>query len=114
MSKDKCYLCGEKATTKEHVPPKCLFPEKKDINSNIDYRKNLITVPSCETHNNSYSKDDEFLMVCLAGLLGNNSVGYEHQKGKVTRALKRRSSKLLNSTLKNRKPIYIKKRINLN
>lgn len=108
MSDDKCYFCGGNANTKEHVPPKCLFPEKKDTKSNTDYRKNLITVASCDEHNNDYAKDDEFLMVCLAGLLGNNSIGYEHQQGKVTRALKRRSGKLLDTALKNRKPILIK------
>jgi hypothetical protein len=26
-----CYWCGKPATSKEHVPPKCLFPIDKDI-----------------------------------------------------------------------------------
>ena len=69
-----CYMCGNPAITKEHVPPKCLFPEKKDIGTD-KYRLDLITVPSCEKHNNLKSDDDEFLMVSLAGILGNNSIG---------------------------------------
>ncbi len=45
-----------------------------------------LTVPSCEKHNNFKSDDDEFLMVSLAGILGNNSIGYIHSRGKVKRA----------------------------
>ena len=69
MKKDKiknqrCYICGAPATSKEHVPPQCLFPEKKDIGTE-KFRKDLITVPSCELHNTNKSKDDEFLMDAL-------------------------------------------------
>lgn len=89
-----CYACEERATSVEHVPPKCIFPELKD-SPHKDLRKNLITVPSCEVHNSSKSKDDEFLMVSLAGMLGNNSVGYTHSVTKVDRALRRSAHKLL-------------------
>jgi hypothetical protein len=59
-----CYYCNEIATTKEHTPPKCFFPKKKDLPSGSpDYRKNLITVPSCEKHNTGRSKDDEYTAV---------------------------------------------------
>jgi len=71
-----------------------LFPEAKDIGG-ADFRKNLITVPSCEEHNCKKSKDDEFLMVSIAGILGNNSIGYRHSRNKVDRALKRSAYKLL-------------------
>jgi hypothetical protein len=91
---EDCYACKEKATSIEHVPPKCLFPELKDF-PHKDLRKNLITVPSCETHNSAKSKDDEFLMISLAGMLGNNSIGYNHSITKVDRALRRSSHKLL-------------------
>ena len=59
--KNNCYMCDSYAVTVEHVPPACLFPEKKD-SKDIDFRKNLITVPSCEIHNSKKSDDDEFLM----------------------------------------------------
>jgi hypothetical protein len=89
-----CYMCNEHAISKEHIPPKCLFPELKDI-PDKNFRTNLITVPSCVNHNSKKSNDDEFLMVSLAGVIGNNSIGYRHHMGKVNRAIKRSSYKLL-------------------
>lgn len=57
----QCYCCEKAATTKDHIPPKCFFPEKKYLSSNNpDYRSHLITVPSCSEHNNFRSKDDEY------------------------------------------------------
>ena len=53
-------MCDRNAVSSEHVPPKNLFPEQKDVGK--DYRQYLITVPSCEIHNNHKSKDDEFLI----------------------------------------------------
>lgn len=50
-----CYWCGESLTAstkqREHVPPLSFFPK--------GYRENLITVPACEKHNNSFSELDE-------------------------------------------------------
>lgn len=85
----KCYMCESVATSKEHVPPLCLFPEEKDIKTNI-FRTNLITVPSCDKHNSKKSKDDEFLMGCLAGIVGNNVIGFVHAHTKVRRSLQRK------------------------
>lgn len=84
----QCYRCGAPAVSKEHVPPICLFPEEKDIRTSI-FRNNLITVPSCELHNSRKSKDDEFLMASITGLLGNNVIGYFHNMTKVKRAIER-------------------------
>lgn len=57
----QCYCCERTATTKDHIPPKCFFPEKKYLPSNSpNYRSHLITVPSCSEHNNSRSSDDEY------------------------------------------------------
>ncbi len=83
-----CYKCGAPATTREHVPPLCLFPEIKDING--DFRRNLITVPSCEKHNLSKTKEDEFLLISIASFIGNNEIGYYHSRTKVARALARK------------------------
>jgi hypothetical protein len=58
-------MCDEPATTKEHVPPKCFFPEQKDTPKGLDYRRNLITVPSCDEHNCKKSGDDEYLRTIL-------------------------------------------------
>lgn len=91
MLGEKCYWCGKKTTSREHVPPKCLFPEKKDVGQicNTDYRLSLITVPSCDEHNLAKSHDDEYLMVCLASRVGNNGVAYIHTNTKIRRALER-------------------------
>ena len=56
-----CYMCTSAATSVEHVPPRCLFPEQKDLPIGVDLRKQLITVPSCDIHNSRKSKDDEYL-----------------------------------------------------
>lgn len=102
MAIDTCYMCEAEATSREHVPPKCLFPKAREVGSN--YRLNLITVPSCPVHNMGKSHDDEFLMVSLAGIIGNNSIGYMHKFTKVDRALRRTSFALLKKVFKN-KPV---------
>ena len=99
-------MCDRDAVSSEHVPPKNLFPEQKDVG--IDYKKNLITVPSCEIHNGAKSKDDEFLMVSLAGIFGNNSIGYLHRLTKVNRAIIRSSNRLLDKAFKKRKHYHLK------
>jgi hypothetical protein len=71
-----------------------MFPEAKDL-AGADLRQQLITVPSCDLHNSGKSKDDEFLMVSIAGVLGNNSIGYRHNLTKVTRAIRNSSGRLL-------------------
>lgn len=59
-----CYRCNNIATSVEHAPAKCFFP--------IEHRKNLITVPSCEQHNNETSKDDEYVRGIIVASKGNN------------------------------------------
>lgn len=104
---NKCYMCEHKATTREHVPPLCLFPEQKDTQG-IDFRNELITVPSCDEHNSKKSKDDEFLMVSIAGIVGNNRLGFFHTKTKINRAIRRKSKDFLNkAVIKNHKDLVI-------
>lgn len=98
-------MCSAVATSREHVPPRNLFPEPKDIGG-ANYRKDLITVPSCALHNTAKSRDDEFLMVSLAGIIGNNSIGYIHKLGKVDRAIRRSANQLLDQVLLGKKEIY--------
>ncbi len=90
---EKCYWCGRDATSREHVPPKCLFPEDKDIESiyKKTFRCSLITVLSCDEHNLAKSHHDEYLMVCLGGRVGNNGIAYIHTNTKIKRAIKRNS-----------------------
>jgi hypothetical protein len=102
---EHCYMCELPACSREHVPPKNLFPESRDVEGE-NYRVDLITVPSCDLHNLSKSKDDEFLMVSLAGIIGNNSIGYRHKLGKVDRAIRRSSYRLLDKVFIKKKEIY--------
>ena len=62
-----CYACNRTACTREHVPPISFFPP--------EYRRNLMTVPSCHSHNNANSKDVEYVRGVLLSLsqLGPNS-----------------------------------------
>ncbi|WP_092685598.1 hypothetical protein [Albimonas donghaensis] len=56
-----CYFpgCTAQGTTKEHVPPKSFFPKGE--------RDQLLTVKSCEKHNNQKSKDDIYVLaqICM-------------------------------------------------
>lgn len=88
-----CYRCGALAVSREHVPPLCIFPEKKDTHG--DFRKNLITVPSCDEHNSQKSKEDEFLLLSIASIVGNNYLGFLHTQTKISRALRRKSQNFL-------------------
>lgn len=107
-SKVKCYMCENEATSKEHVPPKCLFPESKDVKG-INLRKDLIIVPSCEIHNSQKSKDDEFLLIALTGAVCNNYIAYQQAKTKVNRAVRRKSQDFLGKViLKNMKSTTVK------
>lgn len=82
---DFCYMCEKPAVSKEHTPPKCVFPEQKDANGK-DYRKGLITVPSCDVHNSAKSKDDEYLMMVLTSYFSNNQAAHDQIKSKIARA----------------------------
>ena len=81
-------MCDALATTQEHAPPLCLFPEKSSFGS--DLRRNLVTVPSCDLHNSKKSEDDEFLRTTLCLPAAGISGAATHQfSGKVLRGVKR-------------------------
>jgi len=86
-----CYFCGEPATSKEHVPPKCLFPESERIN--------LITVRSCDKHNSKKSGEDEFLRNYLMCKVGNNQTGIDLAGEKGKRSLELTKFKALKETM---------------
>jgi hypothetical protein len=93
-----CYFCGDKATSKEHVPPKSFFPEESKC------RLNLITVPSCDKHNNEKSETDEYILQFFAGaskLPSENRdvlLNYVYQKAA--------KSMIMGSTKKNLSTVY--------
>ena len=67
----QCYICGSDATSREHVPAKCFFPDEGS------YRRQLITVRSCSVHNEDTSKDDEYVRNIIAMCIGNNATGFK-------------------------------------
>lgn len=89
----------------EHVPPKCLFPESKDLPDGINFRSNLITVPSCDLHNSSKSKNDEYLLFVLLSHYENNLAAQRQFSRKAIRALKKRPS--LHAFFRDRMPALV-------
>ena len=87
-----CYMCERNYVSKEHVPPKSFFPEKGELDSGLDYRKNLITVPSCEFHNLEKSDDDQYLLFVVVSSFRASDVAQKLFSKKIIRAIKRRPS----------------------
>jgi hypothetical protein len=70
-------MCDSAATSREHAPPSCFFPNTTNFGRNL--RRNLITVPSCDFHNSHKSKDDEFLRSVILMPTAENSEAGQHQ-----------------------------------
>ena len=104
----KCYYCGKPATTTEHVPPRCLFPEMRD-SGGVDYRNNLLTVPSCDEHNAKKSNDDEYFLFILTCSLDTNAVARNLFLQKVSRAIKRKPNCFSRFVVKPEKILVIEK-----
>src|SRR3990170_4856618 len=88
---ETCYMCERNAVTREHVPAKCFFPKDGETSSS-DLRKNLVTVPSCDLHNSSKSKDDEYVCFVLAASLDVNPLGADFSGKRIVRAVGKRPS----------------------
>jgi hypothetical protein len=101
-----CYFCDAAATSREHIPPACLFPEAKDLDDGVDYRKELITVTSCDHHNSSRSRDDEYLQLILIFGYFNNAAARRHFNTKIVRALTRRPA-MLAALYANQTPVVV-------
>lgn len=52
-----CIFCGETADSREHVFAKCFF--------NKPYPNNMMTVPTCQTCNQSFSIDEQYLFYLI-------------------------------------------------
>lgn len=84
--KSLCAFCSKrKATTRDHIPPKCLYPES------VRPGLNLITVPSCLECNNELSDDEEHFRNLIVTGGGRNLVVDQLFK-KVLRGLERAKS----------------------
>ena len=96
-------MCDKPATSREHIPPKCLFTKKKYLPKGRDYRKNLISVPSCDEHNSQKSKDDEYLLLVIGMHYENNLDAQRHFSGSIKKAIQRNPN--LFRIYKNLKPV---------
>jgi hypothetical protein len=76
-----CYICSKSATSKEHVPAKCFFP------NDSMFRKQLITVPSCTKHNEDTSVDDEYVRNAICVFVLNNTVAFHQFLNKVVKSI---------------------------
>jgi hypothetical protein len=90
MSDDTCYMCDRIATSREHVPAQSFFPEAKDAVDGADLRRNLITVPSCETHNQNKKKDDEYIWFLISASPSLNECGHQMVRTTIQRSIERR------------------------
>jgi len=104
--KDKttCYMCDAIASTLEHAPPKCFFPEEKDVGRNL--RVDLITVPSCMTHNTARTRDDEYAMMFVVSHFETGDVARTQFASKCMRAL-RRKPRFAQTVFDQPKPIMV-------
>jgi hypothetical protein len=94
-----CYMCDAPAVTREHAPPLSFFPEGG--------KPNLITVPSCWTHNNDNSGYVEYVRNVVASCAEVNGVGLEIFKTKGVKSLNL-NAKLFRKTLGKARPILHK------
>lgn len=107
---ETCYLCERVAVSKEHVPPKCLFPKDKLSSKGLGYRQNLIKVPSCDVHNSLKSKDDEYLLFLLVTGMYDNDNKEHLFTNKTLKAINRKPH-VYESFMKDLKPTLIKNKL---
>ena len=77
----KCYMCDNESISVEHTPPRGFFP--------VGMRTNLITVPSCQTHNEDTSNDDEYVRNILTTSIENNQTSINHFFNKSLKSFQR-------------------------
>lgn len=99
----ECYMCSSPSVAPEHVPPKCIFPEPKDLPPGTELRKNLITVPACPDHNLKKSLDDQYLFYVLASSHPINQIGHLQAGSKLYRSIQHNPS-LMNRMLSKSAP----------
>jgi len=96
----KCIYCGNDANTKDHIPPRNIFPK--------NIRQKLISVPSCLACNRGSSADDEFFRMFVTGFSSeHSSIAKNIFEGEIKRAAKERPA-LVRAFLGKMKPLVIK------
>lgn len=91
LNSKSCYLCGSlKDLTKDHIPPKNLFPNPKP--------SDLITVPCCKKCNEEMSTIDESFRVFVSSVINRSKSGDWIWNNKVIGSSFARSKKLKSQT----------------
>ena len=100
MSKKLCCFCGIRpATTRDHIPPKCVFPEPRPVD--------LITVPACEECNKSTASIDEEFRVFVNLFVGKKSPEAERLWRLRTLSTVKSNRRLLNKAISAFQPGYV-------
>jgi hypothetical protein len=99
-------MCDGQETSREHVPAACFFPERKDLPTGVDLRRNLFTVPSCDAHNSHKSKDDQYLWHIITAARGLNECGEHMARTKVRRSVSQRPA-LIRAMMRNAVPTHV-------
>ena len=77
-----CIFCSQPADTKEHIPPKQFF---KGIPN-----KSLITVPSCESCNKGFQRDEDFFrQFWVSMLMDKSGQAKKIMDNEISRSIKR-------------------------
>ena len=97
-SEETCYMCDKPSVTREHAPPLAFFPS--------DRRGNLITVPSCTSHNNDNSKDVEYIRNIVVTDINTNELARSMFRSKVLPSF-RRSPKLKRQTFARYREVFV-------
>lgn len=95
MAHQICIYCqNEPGTTKDHTPPKNLFPANS--------RNNLITVPCCRSCNDGFSADEEYFQAIISSI-GESQKHHEAKTilSKVLRSFEREQSIGFRTSLRN-------------
>ena len=93
-----CYLCNSTVNlTKDHIPPKNLFPSPKPTD--------LITVWCCKKCNEKFSLIDESFRVFTSSVINRSKSGEWIWSNKVMESSFKRSPKLKQATIKSLVPL---------
>lgn len=90
-------MCNDIGTTREHVPPRSLFPRKRSLK--------LVVVPSCPKHNNGHSADVEYVRNVIVSAWVARGSARSLLEPSVVRSFDR-SPKLMSQTFEELIPVF--------
>jgi hypothetical protein len=72
---ERCVFCDGIATTRDHVPPKCMFPNPRPLNS--------VRVPACNACNGGTKLEDEYFRLVVASATSGSAEALALLKSKI-------------------------------